>query len=178
MSLLDTIQGHLGQSEVNQISQQLGVNPALAQSAIAAALPMIVAGMAKHASQPAGATAIQEAAQTHQDVTDNVGSVLQAGPPADNSGLLGRIFGRHNDSVQSGVQTASGLDSEKAGKLLLMLSPIVLSVLARKHFGGEQQTNPAQVSDTLQQEAQTAQQQVQRQAPNIGGILGQIFGSH
>jgi len=45
-----------------------------------------------------------------------------------------------------------------------------------KHFGNAQQTSPTQVSDTLQQEAQNAQQQVQRQAPNIGGILGHIFG--
>jgi hypothetical protein len=52
MGLLDAIQGHLGQSEINQISQQLGVNPGLAQTAIAAAVPMIVAGMAKHARNP------------------------------------------------------------------------------------------------------------------------------
>ena len=126
MALLDTIQGHLGQSEINQISQQLGVNPGLAQTAIAAAVPMIVAGMAKHASQPDGATAIQGAAQDHQDVVDNVGAVLQAGPPADNTGLLGRILGRHTDAVQDGVQRASGLDTEKAGKLVMMLSPAMI----------------------------------------------------
>jgi len=177
MALLDAIQGHLGQPEINQISQQLGVNPALAQTAIAAAVPMIVAGMAKHATQPDGATAIQQAAQTHQDVADNVGTVLQAGPPADSTGLLDRILGRHNAAVQDGVQQASGLDSEKSRKLLMMLSPIVLAVLARKHFGSDQQADPTKISDTLQQETQNAQQQIQRQAPNIGGILGQIFGA-
>jgi hypothetical protein len=177
MALLDAIQGHLGQSQIGQISQQLGIDPAMAQTAIAAAVPMIMAGMAKHASNPEGATAIQQAAETHQDVTDNVGAVLQAGPPADTTGLLGRILGHHNDTVQQGVQQASGLDSEKARKLLMMLSPIVLSVLARKQFGNQQQTSPTQISDTLQQEAQTAQQQVQRNQPHLGGLLGQIFGA-
>jgi hypothetical protein len=176
MALLDTIQGHLGQSEVDQISQHLGVNPALAQTAIAAALPMIVAGMANHATQPGGAVAIQQAAQTHQNVVDDVGTVLRAGPPADSTGLLGRILGHHNEVVQDGVQRASGLDAEQAGKLVMMLSPIVLSVLARKHFVGGQQPNTATISDTLQQETQNAQQQIQQRAPNIGGILGQIFG--
>ena len=177
MALLDTIQGQLGQSGVDQISQHLGINSGVAQTAIAAALPMIVAGMARHASQPAGAAAIQDAAVAHQEVPNDVGSVLQAGPPADNTGLLGRILGQHNATVQDGVQQASGLDSEKTRKLLLMLSPIVLGVLARKHFGAQPENDPAKISNTLQQEAQAAQQQTQTQSPRIGGVLGQIFGS-
>lgn len=176
MALFDAVQGHLGQSQVGQISQQLGIDPSMAQTAIAAAIPMIMAGMAKHATQPDGAAAIRQAAENHSDVVDNVGPILQAGPPADTTGLLGRILGHHNDTVQQGVQQASGLDSEKTRKLLMMLSPIVLSVLARKHFANQPQTNPTQISDALQQEAQTAQQQAQRDQPHLGGLLGQIFG--
>jgi hypothetical protein len=176
MALLDAVQGHLGQSQIDQISQQLGINPSMAQTAIAAAVPMIMAGMAKHATQPDGAAAIRQAAENHHGVVDNLGTVLQAGPPADTSGLLGRILGHHNDTVQQGVQQASGLDSEKTRKLLMMLSPIVLSVLARKHFANQPQTNPTQISDALQQEAQTARQETQRNQPHLGGLLGQIFG--
>src|SRR4051812_10969767 len=140
MALLDMAQQYLGQNEVAQISQQLGIDPAMAQTAISAALPMIVGGLARHASSPQGADAIQQTASTHADVTNDVGSVLQAGPPADvgaGGGLLGRIFGQHRDTVQQGVQQASGLDPEKAKKLLMMLSPIVLGVLARHQFGGQ-----------------------------------------
>ena len=178
MALLDMAQQYLGQNEVAQISQQLGVNPAVAQAAIAAALPMIVGGMARHASSPQGADGIQQAAQAHQDVPDDVGSVLQAGTPADvgdGGGLLGRIFGQHRDTVQQGVQQASGLDPEKAKKLLMMLSPVVLGVLARHQFGGQSatQANPGDIAGTLQQEAQNAQ----RQSPHLGGLLGQIIGA-
>ena len=97
MALMDIVQQHLGQAEVSQISQQLGISPGVAQTAIAAAIPMIVGGMARHASQPQGAETIQNAITAHDGVTDNVGSVLQAGPPADTSasgGLLGRIPAR------------------------------------------------------------------------------------
>src|SRR5438270_12192085 len=128
MALMDIVQQHLGQSEVNQISQQLGVSPGVAQTAIAAAIPMIVGGMARHASQPQGADSVQQAITEHDGVTDNVGDVLQAGPPADvggSGGLLGRVLGSHRDTVQQSVQQASGLDSEKAKKLLMMLSPVV-----------------------------------------------------
>src|SRR5437764_14786971 len=102
MALLDMAQQYLGQSEVAQISHQLGVNPAVAQTAIGAALPMIVGGMARHASQPDGASAIQDAASAHADVPDDVAGTLQAGPPADmgggGGGLLGRIFGQHREA--------------------------------------------------------------------------------
>lgn len=178
MALLDMAQQYIGQNEVSQISQQLGINPNLAQTAIAAALPMIVGGMARHAAQPDGATAIQQAASAHENVPDDVSSTLQAGPPADVSGsggLLGRIFGQHRETVQQGVQQASGLDAEKAKKLLMMLSPVVLGVLARRQFGGQKapQADPGQLAGALRQEAQTAQQQ----SPHVGGLLGSLLGA-
>jgi len=179
MALMDIVQQHLGQSEVTQISQQLGVSPSVAQTAIAAAIPMIMGGMARHAAQPQGAQSVQQAITAHDGVTDDVGSVLQAGPPADVSGtsggLLGRILGTHRDAVQENVQQASGLDAEKTKKLLMMLSPVVLGVLARHQFGGQtaQQANPGQLSSVLHQEAQSAAQQ----APHVGGLLGKILGA-
>ena len=173
MALTDMVQQHLGQAEVSQISQQLGIDPGVAQTAIAAAIPMIVGGMARHASQPQGADAVQQAITAHDGVTDNVGGVLQAGPPADaggSGGLLGRILGTHHDTVQQGVQQASGLDSEKARKLLMMVG-----VLARRQFGGQnaQQMNPGELGGVLHQEAQ----QAATQAPHMGGLLGKILGA-
>ena len=184
MALLDMLQQHLGQSAVGQISDQLGVSPGVAQTAIAAALPMILGGMARHASSPQGADAIHQAAQTHEGTLDNVQDVLRAGPPADHGGLLGRVLGGHQQTVEQGVQQASGLDAEKAKKLLLMLSPIVVAALARHQFGGGAGQGattggaPAgkDLGSTLQQEASAAQQHVQRQMPNLGGLFGQIFG--
>jgi hypothetical protein len=177
MSLLDNAQQYLGDNEVGQISQQLGINPTVARTAIAAALPMIVGGLARHASTPGGADAIKQAASSHAGVTDNVGGVLEAGPPADagsSGGLLGRVFGQHRDAVEQGVQQSSGLGSEKTRKLLMMLSPIVLGVLARRHFGNQsvEQADSAEVASALQQEAQSAQ----RQSPHVGGLLGSLLG--
>ncbi len=178
MGLLDNAQQYLGQNEVGQISQQLGIDPKIARTAIAVALPAIVAGLARRASSPDGADAIKQAASAHQGVTDDVGSVLQAGPPADvgtGGGLLGRVFGQHQDTVQQGVQQASGLESDKARKLLMMLSPVILGVLARKQFGNQNvgQVDSGQLAGALQQEAQSAQ----RQSPQVGGLLGKILGA-
>lgn len=176
MALLDMVQQHLGQNEVTQISQQLGVDPSTAQRAINAALPMIMGGMAGHASSPEGAATIQQAATAHQDAPEMLGNILQTGGAADagaSGGLLGRIFGAHNETVQQSVQQATGLEPDKTRKLLMMLAPVVLGMLARHQFGGQQaSTNPGQIAGTLQQEARTAQQK----APNLGGMLGQILG--
>jgi hypothetical protein len=188
-SLLDMVQQHLGPTEINQISQQIGADPAQVQSAISAAVPMIVGGMASHASQPAGADAIHQSLTSSGGLLGSLGGMLGGGGgglggalggilgAADGGGgLLGKILGQHQAPVQQGVSKSSGLDPEQAKKLLLMLAPIVMGVLARKHAAA--QSNPAQVSEDLKRESQTAQQQAQSRAPQLGGLLGQIFGAH
>lgn len=182
MSLLDMVQQHLGPSEVDQISQQLGVDPATAQRAVGAAVPMIVGGMAAHADQPDGEAAIAQAAQSHAGVLGNLSGMLGAGGAADGGGLLGRVLGQHQTTVQQGVQQASGLDQEKTKKLLLMLSPIVLSALAHRQFGQQQQQTGAPAANggglggILRQATQAASQQGQGGQAGLGGLLGQILG--
>jgi hypothetical protein len=75
------------------------------------------------------------------------------------------------------VQQASGLDSQQARKLLMMLSPIVLGVLARKQFGGQNAANssPANLRATLENEGATASQQIRAQAPGVANVLGGLF---
>jgi hypothetical protein len=172
-SLLDMVQQHLGPTEVNQISQQLGVEPAQAQSAISSALPMVIGGMASNAAQPGGSSAIQQSLASHAGVLGNLGGLLGGGGVADGGGLLGNILGQHQAPVQQGVSQASGLDPAKAQQLLLILAPIVMGVLARKHAAA--QSSPAQVSEDLKRESQVAQQQAQAQAPHLGGLLEKIF---
>jgi hypothetical protein len=172
-SLLDSVHQQLGQNEISQISQQLGVDPATAQSAISAALPMIVGGLAQNAADPSGASAIHQSLDAHSGVLGNLAGLLGAGGLADGGGLLGRILGPHQAPVQEGVKQASGLDPDKTRKLLMILAPIVMGVLARSHANN--QSNAGQLGAVLQQEGQVAQQRAQTQAPQLGGLLGQIF---
>lgn len=181
MSLLDAVQEHLGQNEIGQIAQQLGVSPAQAQTAVSTALPMMLGGMAGHAAQPEGQATIQQAVSAHQDAAGNVSQLLQAGPPADQGGaaggLLGRVLGSHRDTVQQGVQQASGLDSDKTRKLLMMLAPVVLGILARRHFGSAGGSASASAPDAgqLRDELQNAAQSAAKQSPHMGGLLGKIM---
>ena len=175
-SLLDMVQQHLGQNEIQQISQQVGADPATTQNAISAALPMILGGMASTASQPGGADAIHNSLASHGGLLGNLGGLLGGGGLADGGGLLGNILGQHQQPVQQGVSQASGLDPDQAKKLIMILAPIVMAVLARKHAEAQQQGTAQPVGAVLQTEAQQAAQQAQQQRPQLGGLLGQIFG--
>jgi hypothetical protein len=172
MSILENVQESLGPSEISQIADQLGIDPQSAERAVAAAVPMVVGGMAGHATQsPEAASDLHEAMQTHAAAMDDVSESVQAPPPP--SGFLNRIFGSHQETVQQGIQHASGLALDKVKQLVSMVSPIVLSALARHKNAPSSgdQTAPQQVSNLLQQEAQTAQQQ----APHLSGTLGKLL---
>jgi len=176
MSLADLVQQHLGPEEIQQISQQLGVEPAMASNAVQAAVPLMVGGMASTANQPEGASTIQSLFGTHSGVLDNLGSLISAGAPADGGGLLGRILGQHQQTVQQGVQQASGLGSDQTKRLLMILGPVVLAALARRHAQATAQQasgDDGSLSGTLRREAQTAQ--ATTSSPHVGGILGAIL---
>lgn len=179
-SLLDMVQQQLGGNTVNQIAQQIGTDPAAAQSAVTAALPMLLGGMAHTASDPAGATAINAATESHSGMLGNLSGLLGAAGMAEGGGLLGRILGANHAPVQEGVSKATGLDPHAAGKLLLILAPIVVAVLARHKQSAAPDSGG--LSTVLQQSQQAAQQQAEQQHPQMGGVLGsimgQIFGSH
>jgi hypothetical protein len=177
MSLLDTVQQHLGPEQIQQISQHLGADPATTNNAIQAAIPMIVSGMAAHsAQQPGGASAIESAVQNHTPADmlgglGNLGGMLSGGGAS--GGLLDSILGQHTATVQNGVQTATGLDSGKVKSLLAMLAPVVMAALAH-HQATQPSGNQGGIGSILQQAASAAQQG--GGSSQMGGMLGQIFG--
>lgn len=206
-SILDMVQQQLSGQGINQISSQIGADPATTQSAIQLALPVLVGGLAQNAAQPGGADALHSALDDHQGTLDNLtgllggagGSGLSAdvapgsalgglggmlggsgggGGLADVIGsavggkILGHILGGRRGQVEQGVAQHTGLDQQQIGKLLMILAPIVMGVLARRKQ--QQGLTPGQLGTELQQN----QQQIQQQAGQggLGGLLGQMFG--
>jgi len=168
MSLIDIVQQHIGPSEIQQISQQLGVDSPTAQRAVQSAIPSLIAGMAGHAQEPGGASTIESSLGAHANVLGSLGGLLGAAAPGDN-GILGSILGRHQDTVSQNVQQTSGLDSAKTQQLLSILAPIVLGALANHRA---QSPQPAgNLGDVLEHEAQ----QVAQQSPRADGLIGKIL---
>ena len=142
-----------------------------------AALPAIVGGLASTAQQPGGASSIQQLLGSHGGILGSLGSLIGAGGAAD-GGILGQVLGRHEADVNQGVQQASGLDSDRTRKLLMILAPIVIGALAKRAMShGAAQSDPNQLNDVLRQDAAQAQEQANAQGQqHVGGLLGQDAG--
>lgn len=174
-ALFQQLQG----APVQQISAQLGTAPAQTQSAIATALPLLLGALGRNAQQPQGAEALLGALQRDHagaapgfDLGGLLGSVLGggAGPRTDGAGILGHIFGGSAPTAASGLGQATGLGGEKAGQLLALLAPIVMSYLAQRFLGGGQ-GDASQLGQALGQE----HAQVQQSGGLAGGLLGKVL---
>jgi len=170
MSLLDLVQQQLGPNGTQQIASQIGADPATTNSAIQAALPMMLGGMAGAARQPEGASAIQgflgqgggglggmlggllggggAGGALGGLLGGGAGGALGGGVGGGLGGMLGSILGGQQAAVQDGVQQTSGLSGDQTKRLLMLLAPVVIAALAQRR---------------QQQQAQTA-------APGMGGM--------
>ena len=166
MALLDMLGQQLQGNALTQISQQLGTDEGTTAKAVAVALPMLVSGLARNASTDTGAAALDQALTRDHD-----GSLLDAPQRAvadpmafGGGGILGHIFGQRQAPVEQGVAKATGLDPQRAGKLLMMLAPIVMAALARAR--SSQGTANASAGSVLRGE----QSNLERQVPGLGGL--------
>lgn len=139
-SLQDLLGQQQGNDATNQISQTLGANPTVTQTAIQMALPMILGSLAKNAAQPEGAQDLSNALQEKHDggILDNLSNYLGGGaanntPANDDSiGILGHIFGQKQGAAAQQVSKGSGLDIGQAAQLLITLAPLVMAYLGRQ----------------------------------------------
>ncbi|WP_447592582.1 DUF937 domain-containing protein [Stenotrophomonas rhizophila] len=158
---------------LQQVSQQLGIEPAQASSAVGAALPLLLGAMGRNAQQPQGADALLGALQRDHapaagggfDLGGLLGSVLGGGGgnATNGAGILSHVFGGNSDRAAQGLSQATGLDSSKTSQLLAILAPIVMSYLAQRFANGG---NAGQLSQALGQEAEAA---------SSGGLLTSVL---
>ena len=178
-SLTDEIFSQVSGAAMQQIGQQLGTGQAQTAGAVAAALPLILGAMGRNTGQAGGADALFGAlGRDHSGgggIADILGAVLggQQSRQTDGLGQLGHIFGGQLPRAQAGLGQATGLGNDKAQMLLKILAPIVMAYLAKRMFGGGQQSaqaaSPQVLGDILGQERQVQQQQ--------GGLGGGLLGA-
>ena len=158
-SLEDLLGQQQGNQAVDQISQSLGANSAMTNSAIQMALPMILGALAKNAQQPQGAEALSNTLEKNHDggILDNLGGYLGDNRQANDDGLgiLGHIFGNKQGAVAQQVSQNSGLDVGQVAQLLITLAPIVMGFLGKKKH--EQNLDAGGLENMLGEQQQTMQ---------------------
>jgi hypothetical protein len=134
MSFTDDLYSRLQDGHISRIGQQLEIPQEQAQSAVAAALPLLVGALGRNAQQPQGASSLFDALGRHAGV--GVGNAVESalGDGSDGGSILGHIFGRRQDSASQGLGAATGLGHEKAGALLRLLAPVVMAYLAKRMY--------------------------------------------
>ena len=180
-SLEDLLGQQQGNEAVNQMSQQVGAQPSLVNSAIQMALPMILNQMANNTSTPQGAESLNNALEQNHSgggLLDNLGglgSLIFGGQQeqqtvpkeADGGGILGHIFGNNQGQVAEKVSNNTGLGVGQVAQILMMLAPIVMGYLGRQKQ--EQNLDAGGLQNMLGQQQQQIQQSPQ------GGFLNSML---
>lgn len=175
-SLTEQLFSQLQGAPLQQVSQQLGIDPAQASGAISAALPLLMGALGNNAAKPQGAEALFGALSSNHsglDIGSVLGSVLGGAggsAQADGAGILGHIFGGNQSRAETGLAQATGLSPDRSSQLLKILAPIVMAFIAQRISGGGQ-ASASGLSQLLGQE----KQQVTQQGGVGGGLLGSVL---
>lgn len=139
MFSLDDLLGQQGGGDaLGQISNMLGADQKVTNSAIQMALPVILNGLASNAATPQGADSLNSALEQDHDggILDVLGGFLGGQAPqsrqTDGGGILGHILGEKQGPVAQEISNKSGLDIGQVAKLLITLAPIVMGFLGKQ----------------------------------------------
>jgi hypothetical protein len=160
--LIDLVGQKLDDNTISQLSRQLGVDEGTTRQAVPAALTALLGGLSHNASNPAGAQQLAGALSRDHDgsILDNLSDFLlntQNPQRTQGTGILGHIFGNRQPQVQQQVGRVSGLDPATAGRLLMLLAPLVLGALGRAQR--QRGLDPGGLSDVLGNERRRVEQQ-------------------
>ena len=163
----------VGGAAAGMLAQRLGISESTAQRAVQLAVPVIVAALARNASQPQGAEDLHQAVASDHDgsILDQLTSYMGNPQAANGSGILGHVLGGDRPAVESNLAQATGMDQNSAGSLLEMVAPLVMGAVGR-----EQQQNGLDPNGLSQFLAQ--QQQAQPADPGLMGSISSMLDSN
>jgi hypothetical protein len=154
---------------LGQLSQHLGADDRATQSALGAALPVLLGALARNSARSGGAESLDRALGKHDGgVLENLTGFLGAPDVDDGNGILGHLLGDRRASVETGVGKAAGIDPSMIAKLLPVLAPIVMGALGRQKR--EQSLDMGGLTNFLGAE----RKQIEAKGPDLG-MLGQLL---
>lgn len=140
MNILDLLQGQLSEGLVDQLSQSIGADKQQTNAAASGILSTLMGAIAKNASTPQGAEALNNALERDHDgsILDNLSGFLGGNATANNSkmlngaGILKHVLGGKQSGAIDMISKMSGLDGGKTGNLMTTLAPLVLGMMGRQ----------------------------------------------
>lgn len=177
MSLLDQLTSSLGPNALQQISQKLGTDSGATNSAISAALPVLLGALASNASTASGANALNSALDQHDgSALNDVSGALNQGHGGIGDRILAHVLGNRQPAVATGIGSATGLDASKVTSLLAMLAPVVMGALGRaKNTNG---LDAGGLASMLGQEREHINANASGNTGGLSGLMGMLDQNH
>jgi hypothetical protein len=170
-AITQVITQQLAGGVVSTIAQRFGVSETTANRAVQIGVPLILAALARNASQPEGAESLHQAINNDHDgsIFDNLMGYLGNPQSANGAGILGHVFGGQQSTIENNLAQATGMDQNSASGLLETIAPLVMGAV-----GQAQQQNSLDASG-LSNLLNSQQQQAQANAPDVMGMLGSML---
>jgi len=153
--ILDLLQGPMGQMIIQGASSQLGQDTNKTQSALSAAIPMLMGALKKNASDPNKASGLMDALMNKHDgsLLDNVMDIFGGGNVneevvEDGDKILGHVLGEKKEVVAAAISKQNGIDMGSAMNILKMAAPIVMGMLG-KQTREQQVSNPTDLTNII-----------------------------
>src|SRR6185295_1040320 len=175
MNLLTQIlMQQLAGGAISQISNKIGADESTTAKAIALAVPLLTAALARNSTTPTGAAALNQAIAKDHDgsILDNLMGYLNNSESGNGAGILGHVLGGQRSNVENGLAQSTGLDPSAAGQLLETLAPLVMGAL------GKTQQQQGLDASGLSEFLGIQHQQAQSTAPDLLGMLGSFLDSN
>ena len=153
------------------IAQRFGISETTANTAIQMAIPLILAALARKASQPQEAQSLHQAIANDHDgsIFDNLMGYLGNPQSANGAGILGHVFGSQQPAIENNLAQATGMDQSSAAGLLATVAPLVMGSL-----GQAQQQNGLDASG-LSDLLNSQKEEAQANAPGAMGMLSSML---
>lgn len=169
--IVDGVLAQLGNDGVAEIAKGLGADQSTTSSAIAAALPAIIAGMANNTRDQNGAESLSNALNDHDSsIFGSLGSLIAAGGAGDGAKILGHVLGGKRPAVEENVAQQSGVSIDLIMKLLPILAPLVMGYLSKQKQANN--LDAGAIGSALGGE----RQRVEAQQPGLGGLAAILDG--
>ena len=170
-ALIGQIIEQLSGDDLSQISKQIGADKGAVDSALSAAMPLLMSALANNSSKPDGAQSLHQALANDHDgsILNDIPGFLGNPQEANGAGILGHILGSQQPAVTQGLAQPSGLNSGQTGQLLEIAAPLLMGAL-----GQQQQQNgfdASTLSNFLGGQQQMAQQSNPDMMSTLNGLL-------
>ena len=132
-SLTEMLTSRIGASQIQQLGDAIGADPAATGKGLAAAIPMLFGALADNAGTDEGRGALDRALQKDHDgsVLDGLSSFLGGASTTPGNAILGHVLGGRRETAEASVSALSGLGRDQASKLLALAAPLVMGALGR-----------------------------------------------